>query len=84
LPSRELAAIFVNRWSEKTGLAIACFLVWLGITTSKWHSWKNRYDKANEQNAWIPCDHWLEEAETQAIVAFHGQFPWRAIATLPS
>ena len=49
--------------------------MWLGIATSKWHSWKDRYGKANEHNAWIPRDHWLEEAEKQAIVAFHGQFP---------
>jgi putative transposase len=49
--------------------------VWLGIATSKWHSRKSRYGKANEHNAWIPRDHWLEEAEKQAIVAFHGQFP---------
>jgi transposase InsO family protein len=66
---------FVNRWSDKTGIAVACFVLWLGIATSKWHSWKNRYGKANEHNAWIPRDHWLEEAEKQAIIDFHGQFP---------
>jgi putative transposase len=49
--------------------------VWIGIATSKWHSWKNRYGKANEHNAWIPRDHWLEPEEKQAIVAFHDLHP---------
>ena len=59
---------FVNRWSGKTGIAVVCFLLWLGIATSKWHSWKDRYGKANEHNAWIPRDHWLEAEEKQAII----------------
>jgi transposase InsO family protein len=49
--------------------------VWLGIATSKWHSWKDRYGKANEHNAWIPRDHWLEAEEKQAILDFHAEFP---------
>ena len=54
---------------------MACFLLWIGLATSKWHSWKHRYGKANEHNAWIPRDHWLEEAEKQAIIDFHALFP---------
>jgi putative transposase len=50
-------------------------LLWLGLATSKWHSWKNRYGKANEHNAWIPRDHWLEAEEKQAIVDFHARYP---------
>jgi putative transposase len=66
---------FVKGWSDKTGIAVACFLVWLGIATSKWHSWKNRYGKANEHNAWVPRDHWLEDAEKRAIIDFHARYP---------
>ena len=66
---------FVNRWSDKTGLAVACFLLWLGLAGSKWHSWKQRYGKANEHNAWIPRDHWLEAEERQAILDFQELFP---------
>ncbi len=51
------------------------FLLWIGIATSKWHSWKNRYGKANEHNAWIPRDHWLEPQEKQAIINYHDQNP---------
>jgi transposase InsO family protein len=54
---------------------VLTFLLWLGIATSKWHSWKGRYGKTNEHNAWIPRDHWLTEVERQAIVAFHERFP---------
>ena len=66
---------FVNRWSSKTGITVLSFLVWIGIATSKWHSWKNRYGKANEHNAWIPRDHWLEAEEKQAIIDYHDQYP---------
>jgi putative transposase len=66
---------FVNRWSSKTGITVLSFLLWLGLATSKWHNWKSRYGKANEHNAWVPRDHWLDEAEKQAIVAFHEQHP---------
>ena len=51
------------------------FLLWLGIATSKWHSWKNRYGKANEHNALLPRDHWLEPEEKRAIINFYDQRP---------
>jgi putative transposase len=66
---------FVNKWSDKTGLTVLTFLLWLGLATSKWHGWKNRYGKANEHNAWIPRDHWLGSDEKQAIIDFHDRFP---------
>ncbi len=66
---------FVNRWSDKTGIAVACFLLWLSLASSKWHSWKHRYGKANEHNAWIPRDHWLEAEEKKAILDFQELFP---------
>jgi transposase InsO family protein len=66
---------FVKRWSDRTGIVVRCFLVWLGLATSKWHSWKDRYGKANEHNAWIPRDHWLEDADKQAILDFHALYP---------
>lgn len=50
-------------------------MLWLGLATSKWHAWKHRYGKANEHNAWIPRDHWLEGEEKQAICDFHALFP---------
>jgi putative transposase len=54
---------------------VLTFLLWIGIATSKWHSWKHRYGQANEHNAWIPRDHWLEADERQAIIDFHHRYP---------
>lgn len=62
---------FVRRWNEKTELPTNRFISWLGIGSSKFYNWRERYGKVNEHNAWIPRDHWLEDWEKQAIVAFH-------------
>lgn len=66
---------FVRRWSEKTELAVCLLVAWLGIAASKYHDWRRRYGRANEHNAWVPRDHWLEGWEKQAILAFQAQYP---------
>lgn len=48
-------------------------LKWLGLASSKYYSWQKRYGKANEHNAPIPRDFWLEDWERQAIIDFHQQ-----------
>jgi transposase InsO family protein len=45
------------------------------LAASKWHTWKHRYGKANEHNAWIPRDHWLQDQEKQAILDFQARYP---------
>lgn len=50
-------------------------LVWLGLSASKFHQWKQRYGKANEHNGKIPRDWWLQDWERQAIVEFHDRHP---------
>lgn len=47
----------------------------IGIGHSKYHDWRKRYGKANEHNALIARDHWLEPEEKQAIIDFYGQNP---------
>jgi len=54
---------------------VLSFLLWIGIGTSKWHSWKDRYGKANGHNAWVPRDHWLEPQERRAILDFQALHP---------
>jgi putative transposase len=66
---------FVRRWSDQTGLAVCLLVAWLGIAASKYHDWRRRYGRANEHNAWVPRDHWLEGWEKQAILAFQAQYP---------
>ena len=51
------------------------FLGWLALGTSKFHNWKDRYGKANEHNAQVPRDFWLEAWEQQAILDFHDGHP---------
>jgi putative transposase len=66
---------FVNRWADKAELPAGRFVGWLGISSSKFYDWKNRYGKVNEHNSWIPRDHWLEESEKKAILDFEFKFP---------
>jgi len=48
---------------------------WLGVSSSKFYNWRGRYGKANEHNAWVPRDHWLEDWERQRILDFERQYP---------
>lgn len=66
---------FIKCWSKKTGIAVTHFVAWLGITPSKYYDWQSRYGKANEHNALVPRDFWLEDWEKQAIVNFHLEHP---------
>lgn len=45
------------------------------LGTSKFHTWKDRYGKANEHNGKIPRDFWLEDWERQAILDDHDSHP---------
>jgi len=53
----------VNHWTERTELPARRLLSWPGLGTSKFHDWKHRYGKANEHNARVPRDWWLQEWE---------------------
>jgi transposase InsO family protein len=66
---------FVNRWREKSELPTSRFIAWLGVATSKFYNWRQRYGRANEHNGKIPRDFWLTDAERQAIIAFHFEHP---------
>ncbi len=62
-------------WNSRTDLPLKIFIVWLGISTSKFYNWKKRYGKVNEHNGLVPRDFWLEEWEKAAIIDFHRQHP---------
>ena len=51
------------------------FVGWLGLGTSKFYDWRQRYGKVNEHNALIPRDDWLQPWEKQAILDFHDRHP---------
>lgn len=62
-------------WSSKTELAADRFVRWVGVARGKFFDWKKRYGKANEHNALVPRDHWIEQPERQAIVDFFDAHP---------
>jgi putative transposase len=72
---RDAVVDFVRLWSEKTELPVERWLGWLGLSRGKFFDWRQRYGKANEHNALVPRDHWLEAWERQAILDFHERFP---------
>jgi transposase InsO family protein len=65
----------VRDWSTKTKVPKKRFIGWIGISESKFFDWQNRYGKVNEHNGWISRDHWLTDAECEAIIAYWTQNP---------
>jgi len=66
---------FIKRWGKRAGIAVAHFITWLEISPSKYYDWQSRYGKANEHNALVPRDFWLEDWEKQAIINFYLEHP---------
>jgi len=59
----------------KTEIPFKEYVSWLNISTSKYYNWQQRYGKANEHNAAVPRDFWLEQWEKEAIIEFHKNNP---------
>ncbi len=72
---RDQIVDFLRRWSEKTEIGAGRLIGWLGITASKFYSWRLRYGRVNEHNSWVPRDFWLQDWEKQAIINFHWRNP---------
>jgi putative transposase len=66
---------FIQRWAPRAEIRPLQFVAWIGLSRSKYYDWKQRYGKANEHNALVPRDHWLEEWEKQRILEFYQQYP---------
>lgn len=72
---RDEVVDFVRDWALKTELAEAKFIRWIGVARGKFFDWKKRYGKANEHNAAVPRDHWLEPWERTAIISYFQGHP---------
>jgi transposase InsO family protein len=66
---------YLRHWTERAELPQKRLLAWLELGASKFDQWQKRYGKANEHNGQIPRDHWLEDWEREAILAYHDQHP---------
>lgn len=65
----------MKRWTKRTELPKTRLIGWLGMGTSKFYQWQDRYGRANEHNGQVPRDFWLEEWERRAILDFHDRHP---------
>jgi putative transposase len=66
---------FVKHVCDLTEIATARVVAWLGVGRGKFYDWRQRYGRANEHNALVPRDHWIEEHERKAILDFHDEYP---------
>lgn len=73
--TRDHIVDFMNRWSDKTEVPLRRMLHTAALALSTFYHWRQRYGKANEHNAQVPRDHWLEAWEKEAILKFHAQYP---------
>ena len=72
---RDNVVDYVGYWSGRTSLPVVGLVGWIGIGHGKFYQWRRRYGKANEHNAWIPRDFWLEQWERDAIVDYFEKHP---------
>ena len=67
---RDAVVDYTKLWSEKAEIPLQRFISWLSVAKSKFYAWIERYGKANEHNAPVPRDFWLEPWEREAIIKF--------------
>jgi hypothetical protein len=72
---RDAIMEFIAHWSERTEIGSLQLVGWIGLSRSKFYSWRDRYGEAIEHNALAPRDQWLEPWEKVAIISFHQEFP---------
>ena len=66
---------FMKKWTDKTEIPVNHLVRTAGLGLSKFYNWKDRYGLANEHNAPVPQDFWLQRWEIQAIIDFCYQYP---------
>jgi putative transposase len=72
---RDAVVDYVRYWSDRTEIAAANMVSWIGISRSKFYDWQLRYGKVNEHNTWIPRDFWLTDIERQSIIDYYRDNP---------
>ena len=72
---RDALVDFFRLWSARSEIPVKQMLSCIRLRESKFYAWCERYGQANEHNCWIPRDHWLEDWEKEAIVAYAQRHP---------
>ena len=73
--TRDRVVDFVRALADKTELPRQRIVRWTGIARGKFAAWIKRYGLANEHNALVPRDHWIDADKKQRILEFHRQNP---------
>jgi len=68
--TRDGVVDFIGYWSRRTGIYISRFIRWIGISSSTFYDWRERYGKVKMHNRWIPRDQWQEPWEKEMIIEF--------------
>lgn len=66
---------FIQHWVEKTPIKREQALDKIGIPSSKYHDWVQRYELENRHNAKIPKEIWLQQVEREAVVDYYAKHP---------
>ena len=61
---------FVEKWKSKTNIMLRLFVLWLGISMSKFYAWRERYGMINTHNGKVPRDFWLSNWEKNSIIEY--------------
>jgi transposase InsO family protein len=64
---------FVKYWPQRGEFKVGQLLGWLGLSSSKYYSWRERQGQANQHNGHIPKENWLLVWEKSAIEAYARQ-----------
>ena len=72
---RDEVVDFTNYWHKRVEFSVRYFTEKIGISSSKFYDWRDRYGLKNVHNGHIPRDFWLEDWEIDAIVAFYTEHP---------
>ena len=72
---RDQVVDLVVYWAKRLELPTILFILWLGISRSKFYQWRSRYNQDNHHNGDIPRDYWLQNWEKQAIINFYKEHP---------
>lgn len=54
----------------RTNTPVNKLLGMIGISSSKYYSWVNRFEQTNNHNGFIPKKHWIVDWERQAIINY--------------
>jgi putative transposase len=66
----------------RAGISAKRMLGLIGLSSGKYHAWKQHYGTVQEHNGRIPRDFWLEEWEKQAILDFQSAHPLEGYRSL--